>query len=83
MGASVARSSPGSSARAGIHHITGSVYGDESFFDSRRGEPSSGYGFDPFLEGILSGLAYNRGAELEARSRTPRPPTPRTRCGRR
>ncbi len=49
---------------AGIHHITGSVYGDESFFDSRRGEPSSGYAFDPFLEGILSGLAYNRGAEL-------------------
>jgi D-alanyl-D-alanine carboxypeptidase/D-alanyl-D-alanine-endopeptidase (penicillin-binding protein 4) len=49
---------------AGIHHITGSVYGDEGFFDSRRGEPSSGYAFDPFLEGILSGLAYNRGAEL-------------------
>jgi D-alanyl-D-alanine carboxypeptidase/D-alanyl-D-alanine-endopeptidase (penicillin-binding protein 4) len=49
---------------AGIHHITGSVYGDESFFDSRRGEPSSGYAFDPFLEGILSGLAYNRGSEL-------------------
>ncbi len=48
----------------GIHHITGSVYGDESFFDSLRGEPSSGYGFDPFLEGTLSGLAYNRGAEL-------------------
>ncbi len=49
---------------AGIHHITGGVYGDESFFDSRRGEPSSGFAFDPFLEGILSGLAYNRGAEL-------------------
>jgi D-alanyl-D-alanine carboxypeptidase/D-alanyl-D-alanine-endopeptidase (penicillin-binding protein 4) len=49
---------------AGIHHITGSVYGDEGFFDSRRGEPSSGFGFDPFLEGILSGLAFNRGAEL-------------------
>ncbi len=49
---------------AGIHHITGSVYGDEGFFDARRGEPSSGYAFDPFLEGILSGLAYNRGAEL-------------------
>jgi serine-type D-Ala-D-Ala carboxypeptidase/endopeptidase (penicillin-binding protein 4) len=48
----------------GIHHITGSVYGDESFFDSRRGEPSSNYAFDPFLEGVLSGLAFNRGAEL-------------------
>ena len=49
---------------AGIHHITGAVYGDETFFDSRRGEPSSGFGFDPFLEGTLSGLAYNRGASL-------------------
>jgi D-alanyl-D-alanine carboxypeptidase/D-alanyl-D-alanine-endopeptidase (penicillin-binding protein 4) len=50
--------------KQGIHHITGSVYGDEGFFDSRRGEPSSGYAFDPFLEGTLSGLAYNRGASL-------------------
>lgn len=48
----------------GIHHITGSVYGDEGFLDSHRGEPSSNFGFDPFLEGILSGLAFNRGAEL-------------------
>ncbi len=46
----------------GIHHITGSVHGDESFFDAKRGEPSSSYGPDPFLEGTLSGLAYNRGA---------------------
>jgi D-alanyl-D-alanine carboxypeptidase/D-alanyl-D-alanine-endopeptidase (penicillin-binding protein 4) len=46
----------------GIHAITGSVYGDESFLDSRRGEPSSDYAPDPFLEGTLSGLAFNRGA---------------------
>jgi D-alanyl-D-alanine carboxypeptidase/D-alanyl-D-alanine-endopeptidase (penicillin-binding protein 4) len=46
----------------GIHAITGSVYGDESYFDSLRGEPSSGYARDPFLEGTLSGLAFNRGA---------------------
>ncbi len=45
----------------GIHHITGSVLGDESFFDSRRGEPSSNYEWDPFLEGTLSALAFNRG----------------------
>ena len=44
-----------------IHRITGSVYGDESYFDSLRGEPSSEYAPDPFLEGTLSGLAYNRG----------------------
>ncbi len=46
----------------GIHHITGSILGDESWFDSRRGEPSSDYAPDPFLEGTLSGLAFNRGA---------------------
>jgi D-alanyl-D-alanine carboxypeptidase/D-alanyl-D-alanine-endopeptidase (penicillin-binding protein 4) len=45
----------------GIHHITGSVLGDETFFDARRGEPSSDYAPDPFLEGTLSGLAFNRG----------------------
>jgi D-alanyl-D-alanine carboxypeptidase/D-alanyl-D-alanine-endopeptidase (penicillin-binding protein 4) len=46
----------------GIHAVRGSVYGDESDFDSQRGEPSSGYATDPFLEGTLSGLAFDRGA---------------------
>ncbi len=46
----------------GIHHITGSVLGDESWLDSLRGEPSSNYRPDPFLEGTLSGLAFNRGS---------------------
>jgi serine-type D-Ala-D-Ala carboxypeptidase/endopeptidase (penicillin-binding protein 4) len=46
----------------GIHHITGSIEGDESYLDSRRGEPSTNYAPDPFLEGTLSGLAFNRGA---------------------
>jgi D-alanyl-D-alanine carboxypeptidase/D-alanyl-D-alanine-endopeptidase (penicillin-binding protein 4) len=46
----------------GIHAIRGSVYGDESDFDSQRGEPSSNFRQDPFLEGTLSGLAYDRGA---------------------
>ncbi len=45
----------------GIHHVTGAVEGDETFFDARRGEPSSDYAPDPFLEGTLSGLAFNRG----------------------
>jgi D-alanyl-D-alanine carboxypeptidase/D-alanyl-D-alanine-endopeptidase (penicillin-binding protein 4) len=47
---------------AGIHEISGSVVGDESYLDSRRGEPSSGYRPDPFLEGSLSGLAFDRGS---------------------
>jgi serine-type D-Ala-D-Ala carboxypeptidase/endopeptidase (penicillin-binding protein 4) len=45
----------------GIHAVRGSVYGDESYFDSLRGEPSSNYKQDPFLEGTLSGLAFDRG----------------------
>jgi D-alanyl-D-alanine carboxypeptidase/D-alanyl-D-alanine-endopeptidase (penicillin-binding protein 4) len=51
----------------GIHHSTGAVFGDESILDSLRGEPSSGYAPDPFLEGTLSGLAFNRGASGSAR----------------
>jgi D-alanyl-D-alanine carboxypeptidase/D-alanyl-D-alanine-endopeptidase (penicillin-binding protein 4) len=47
---------------AGIRSVTGSVNGDESWLDSLRGEPASGYGFDPDLEGNLSALAFNRGA---------------------
>ncbi len=46
----------------GIRRISGSVFGDESYFDSLRGEPSSSYAPDPFLEGTLSALAFNRGA---------------------
>ena len=46
----------------GIHSVTGTVEGDESYFDSLRGEPSSGYEPDPYLEGTLSALAFNRGA---------------------
>jgi D-alanyl-D-alanine carboxypeptidase/D-alanyl-D-alanine-endopeptidase (penicillin-binding protein 4) len=38
------------------------VKGDEAFFDTRRGEPSTNFAPDPFLEGTLSGLAFNRGA---------------------
>jgi len=45
----------------GIHRITGSIEGDESYFDSLRGEPSSDYAPDPYLEGTLSALAFNRG----------------------
>lgn len=46
----------------GIHAVTGRVIGDESYLDPLRGEPASGYGYDPFLEGTLSGLAFDRGA---------------------
>jgi len=50
----------------------GKIEGDETYFDSLRGEPSSDYRFDPFLEGTLSGLAFNRGASGSEK----RPPAP-------
>jgi D-alanyl-D-alanine carboxypeptidase/D-alanyl-D-alanine-endopeptidase (penicillin-binding protein 4) len=46
---------------AGVRSVTGNVDGDESYLDSLRGEPASDYAFDPYLEGDLSGLAFNRG----------------------
>jgi len=45
----------------GIREVTGNVDGDESWFDSVRGDPYSGYAPDPELEGELSGLSFNRG----------------------
>jgi D-alanyl-D-alanine carboxypeptidase/D-alanyl-D-alanine-endopeptidase (penicillin-binding protein 4) len=46
--------------RAGLTSVTGSVIGDESLFDSRRGGPSSGYGTSIWV-GPLSALDFNRG----------------------
>ena len=46
--------------RAGIEEITGRVYGDESYFDSRRGGPASGYRTSAWV-GPLSALAFNWG----------------------
>lgn len=46
---------------AGIERVTGSLYGDETYFDGLRGGPSTGFGFDPYIGGTLSGLAFNRG----------------------
>jgi D-alanyl-D-alanine carboxypeptidase/D-alanyl-D-alanine-endopeptidase (penicillin-binding protein 4) len=54
---------------AGIHRINGSVLGDETYLDSLRGEPSSAYAPDPFLEGTLSGLPFDRGASGAERGR--------------
>ena len=47
--------------RTGITKIKGSVAGDESYFDSLRGGPSTGFAVDPNLVGQLSALAFNRG----------------------
>jgi D-alanyl-D-alanine carboxypeptidase/D-alanyl-D-alanine-endopeptidase (penicillin-binding protein 4) len=58
---------------AGLRSLTGGVYGDESFFDSRRGVPASGFAVSPWI-GPLSALAFNRGLGLSGRfQRRPAP----------
>jgi D-alanyl-D-alanine carboxypeptidase/D-alanyl-D-alanine-endopeptidase (penicillin-binding protein 4) len=46
--------------RAGVVEVTGRVYGDESYFDRRRGGPASGYATSYWV-GPLSALAFNGG----------------------
>ena len=48
-------------AETGLEQVHGRVYGDESFFDRRRG--GSGFGISPYV-GPLSALAFNRGSML-------------------
>ena len=52
-------------ADAGITRVAGRVRGDESYFDSRRGPPSSGFGLT-FEVGPLSALSFNRGLATES-----------------
>ncbi len=52
-------------AAAGITQVTGAIYGDESWFDTLRGDPASGYAFDTDLGGPLSALDFNRGLANE------------------
>lgn len=48
-------------AGAGITRVEGSVVGDETLFDTARGDPSDGYARSFYVEGQLSGLTFNRG----------------------
>ncbi len=46
---------------AGVRRIQGAILGDESYFDSLRGGPDTGYRASLETEGSLSGLAYDAG----------------------
>ncbi len=46
---------------SGIRSIHGAIVGDESYFDSRRGTPATGYAVNSYVEGQLSALIYDRG----------------------
>jgi D-alanyl-D-alanine carboxypeptidase/D-alanyl-D-alanine-endopeptidase (penicillin-binding protein 4) len=47
--------------RQGIRKVRGDIEGDESYWDYLRGDPSSGFAPDIYLEGTLSALEFNRG----------------------
>ncbi len=44
-----------------ITAVDGRIVGDESYWDSRRGTPATGYATNSEVEGELSALAYDRG----------------------
>jgi D-alanyl-D-alanine carboxypeptidase/D-alanyl-D-alanine-endopeptidase (penicillin-binding protein 4) len=50
---------------AGILRVTGRVRGDESWLDSLRGGPATGYALDLDIGGPLGGLLFNRGLARE------------------
>jgi serine-type D-Ala-D-Ala carboxypeptidase/endopeptidase (penicillin-binding protein 4) len=60
QGASVSALAQQLAAR-GIRRVEGAIVGDESFLDSLRGGPTTGYAQDSEVEGTLSGLSFNRG----------------------
>jgi D-alanyl-D-alanine carboxypeptidase/D-alanyl-D-alanine-endopeptidase (penicillin-binding protein 4) len=47
--------------QSGLSGVYGRIVGDESYFDSLRGTPATGYQFSPYVEGSLSALVFNRG----------------------
>jgi serine-type D-Ala-D-Ala carboxypeptidase/endopeptidase (penicillin-binding protein 4) len=47
--------------QTGIKTVSGRVVGDESYFDSLRGTPASGFSYSFWVEGSLSAVVYNRG----------------------
>lgn len=47
--------------RAGVRRVSGSVIGDESLLDARRGGPRTGGAFDSDVEGVLGALTVNNG----------------------
>ncbi len=53
----------GAVAETGLERVSGSVRGDESFFDGLRGGPASRFGTSPYV-GPLSALGFNRGTLL-------------------
>jgi len=52
--------------RAGIRQVDGSIVGDGSYFDGKRGTPATGYRPSLEVEGQLDALAYDAGFQSSA-----------------
>lgn len=48
-------------AEAGVIRVVGRLFADDTWFDRRRGVPSSGFRPSGEVGGVLSGLSFNRG----------------------
>lgn len=59
---------------AGVQQVAGHVYGDESWLDTLRGGPASGYGLDLDIGGPLGALLFDRGLAKEDGSALQRQP---------
>ncbi len=70
-----ARTLVGALQRAtGLTGVQGRIVGDESYFDSLRGTPATGFAPSSDVEGQLSALAFDRGfADLHGNTFQPRP----------
>ena len=83
VGASVSTLAEQLVKATGIRASPGRWMGDESYFDSLRGEPSSDYAPGPVLEARSARWRSTAAKPAPNRARTRRPPTPRTSCARR
>jgi serine-type D-Ala-D-Ala carboxypeptidase/endopeptidase (penicillin-binding protein 4) len=72
-GATVQRLVANLLTQSGITAVTGRVVGDESYFDSLRGTPATGFSYSFWVEGLLSALVYDRGLLDQGQSHVTHP----------
>jgi D-alanyl-D-alanine carboxypeptidase/D-alanyl-D-alanine-endopeptidase (penicillin-binding protein 4) len=59
--------------QTGITGVSGRIVGDETYFDSLRGTPASGFSYSFRVEGSLSALVYDRGILDQGNTVVPHP----------
>jgi serine-type D-Ala-D-Ala carboxypeptidase/endopeptidase (penicillin-binding protein 4) len=73
-GATVQRLIANLKANAHLTGLMGRILGDASYFDAAPGTSESGFQFDPYMEGALSALAFDRGVLGNGTVRISNPP---------